>query len=750
MDLYHDDVSFEDSFDASFQGSFHDTVSHILAIKSCIKLRGYEIGKRIHLQIGNMIPIEDRNYVEFQNTLIAFNGHFGEVETVWSIYRLIPRNKMNYGTTNVMMRILSGHNGPKCALEIYEQHSSLHNDESHMLAIKACTQMIQYGDWEGRERGRQIHNSLKQKKLSRYTLTELITFYGHCNDVDAAMNMFGSIPKNKVSAASISAMMKALMDNGEYTGSLSLYYQYQPLCDDVMTLLALKSCIRSNQENEGKDIIRDIGTDIGDNEHAKTSNDSMSLNLRNTVMDFHGTFNDLDAMRETFVKGARDGGSLNVMMKWMNVNGAFDAALDLFSECESLQDATSMIYALEGCIQSDVEQRGLGIIARCGSVEFEDVHLKSKLIDFYGHFGDIPSALNMFHSVSAETRNSVILNAMMTILVKHKMNNDALNLYEHHPSLHDDVSHMMAINVCTNSDEEEKGRRFISFLSNDCKSVALRCAMIEFYGHFGDIEAAEKTLNDVHSESLDILEVEMMLSVYDKHKMNGECIQLFQRIQSEYGLVPTVKCYCLVFRASVDDFGFGQKLHCELKNGNHHDILSELSVQIALITMYGKTGRIEICEEIFNEIQTVHHDLYESNITVWNAMINEYGRNGAIDKVLKCYLDIQRLEKNGKLSTNRHTFVTLLNALGHSGRVSEAMAIWNDDIGDEDVQYDLYVVTSLVDGLARSGLLNEARNLILQFERTRGGTKDDAMWMCLLNGCVQHSDVMLHVGPDFC
>ena len=53
-------------------------------------------------------------------------------------------------------------------------------------------------------------------------------------------------------------------------------------------------------------------------------------------------------------------------------------------------------------------------------------------------------------------------------------------------------------------------------------------------------------------------------------------------------------------------------------------------------------------------------------------------------------------------------FAIVLNACSHSGEAALARDIWRHEIGDAAVQYDVRVMTALIDCVARRGLLTEA------------------------------------------
>ena len=93
---------------------------------------------------------------------------------------------------------------------------------------------------------------------------------------------------------------------------------------------------------------------------------------------------------------------------------------------------------------------------------------------------------------------------------------------------------------------------------------------------------------------------------------------------------------------------------------------------------------------------------------------------------------------------NRKTFILILAACAHRGDVAEAQRIWREDICDENVRGDAFVVATLVDGMARKGMLSEALDLVLRQSEADGDVDADAdasvMWMSLLHGCIKHRE----------
>ena len=95
------------------------------------------------------------------------------------------------------------------------------------------------------------------------------------------------------------------------------------------------------------------------------------------------------------------------------------------------------------------------------------------------------------------------------------------------------------------------------------------------------------------------------------------------------------------------------------------------------------------------------------------------------------------------LVPDRQTLIDVLNAYGHSadGECGEAKALWND-IENVFVKYDCIVVTTLTDCLSRRGHLNEAYDVIADFEANTERLYH-CMWLALMSGCRKFGDPLL-------
>jgi pentatricopeptide repeat protein len=161
--------------------------------------------------------------------------------------------------------------------------------------------------------------------------------------------------------------------------------------------------------------------------------------------------------------------------------------------------------------------------------------------------------------------------------------------------------------------------------------------------------------------------------------------------------------YSLLIRmcVKVGSLEIAKQLHSDLlKSGIQLDI----QLQNALISMYGKYGCLEDAQAVFDEIP---HS--QKNIVSWNAMIAVLGSHGLGQQALELF---KQLEETG-LHPDEITFMSLLNALSHSGMVNEGFQYYDS----MQTQYSLIPTIEhqncIVDLLGRSGQLERAEQFII-------------------------------------
>ncbi len=169
-------------------------------------------------------------------------------------------------------------------------------------------------------------------------------------------------------------------------------------------------------------------------------------------------------------------------------------------------------------------------------------------------------------------------------------------------------------------------------------------------------------------------------------------------------------------------------------------MLSELRIQISLIHLYGKCGMMNKCEKILNEIKINENNKYKNEEWIWGSIIKSYGRNGNFIKA-KQKFNIMKYEL--KLIPDKYTYLSLIYSCSHSGKISEALQIWENEINNNEIKYDKCIITSMIDTLSRNGKLIQAKQLINEYEIFSNNNYYESMWTSLLSACRKYKNLLL-------
>eukprot|EP01084_Bolivina_argentea_P305955 528594_1 len=231
-----------------------------------------------------------------------------------------------------------------------------------------------------------------------------------------------------------------------------------------------------------------------------------------------------------------------------------------------------------------------------------------------------------------------------------------------------------------------------------------------------------------------------MMDVYCVNGMDIECIELFKNMNIINDmLIPDVITYAIVLKACTNSicFEFGEQIYNELMQHKDYELLlKRKEIQMNLILMYGKYGKLDIVKEIFMDIKKNEYDKFCTEIDIWNAMINVYGMNGD----LKIVQNMLNKMKDLGMNLNEKIFTTLICVYGHIGDVVNAENVWNNEIKDVNIKYNRYVVTSMVDCLGRCGKLKYGKEIILEYEKYSNNEYHESMWSSLLSACYKYGN----------
>ena len=468
---------------------------------------------------------------------------------------------------------------------------------------------------------------------------------------------------------------------------------------------------------------------------------------RKSIDDAQRAFDDIDDDRRDIV-------SICAMMTvWVN-NGYYDKALALYDQYDNSNDINPNGVRLDHIAHS------LAIKACCSTADVERVKaidrkmqnsdsilppiaLQTSLIDFYGNHGSLQRAQDIFECIDRSQMDVVCIGAMMKSYVNNGRFGEAMSLYDSMEMDRDEICHCLAMKACTHLRDEHRGREIQREIEyNGYCSIQTKNTLVDFYGEFGDIDNAEYVFASIAIANRDTICYNAMMGGYLKNERETDSLLLFEQLNKNGVCKPDTVSYttALIACTNLSGFQMGENIENQLRE-EFGRYIEALPLQISLINLYGKWGKLAKCDEIFNEIERREPNKYSTETPIWNAMIQSVGKQGDLERALQLF----EMMKQGKGPPPDHkTYVSLLGSCSHCFAVDEAKRIWNEEMEDEDMKYDCYVIAAVVDGLSRIGYVNEAYEFVLEYETFHENKRfDEIMWTSLFSACRTYKTYLL-------
>ncbi|GMY10863.1 pentatricopeptide repeat-containing protein At2g33680 [Fagus crenata] len=210
-----------------------------------------------------------------------------------------------------------------------------------------------------------------------------------------------------------------------------------------------------------------------------------------------------------------------------------------------------------------------------------------------------------------------------------------------------------------------------------------------------------------------------MISGYAMQRMAVDALEIFELMryveedENEFALTSVLSAL-----ASPEFVNHGKLIHClACKIG----LLSFVSVENALVTMYGKCGSLDDALKMFEQSG-------DKDSITWSAMITGYAQSGDSNKALKLFSHMHF----SRIKPSEFTFVGVINACSDIGAIMEGKQVhgYSLKMGYES---QIYMMTALVDMYAKCGSLVDARK---GFDYLR--EPDFVLWTSMIGGYVQN------------
>ncbi|CAF4979417.1 unnamed protein product, partial [Rotaria sp. Silwood1] len=457
----------------------------------------------------------------------------------------------------------------------------------------------------------------------------------------------------------------------------------------------------------------------------------------------------------------------SAMMKGYIKNNMAGKAIDIFNQIRNPNETiTNLLF--NACAELGTND-ALNIVKKISKEmpkSFEsNIFLRTSLLDAFMKCGDVITAQSLFDI--SKQKSLSMYGAMMKGYVKNNMSIKAIDIYNeiHVPN---DITTIILFNACAQLGTNEalnlvknvSKEMPKSFYSNVRLSVSLLDALMKC----GDVTDAQELFNNSMKKSIEMYGA--MMKGYIKNNMSEKAIELFNKIQTPDEVIVTLlfnACAQLETTEALNLthlLNYGSLMNGFIKDNNPEKVLNLFNqmkidgieanemiylyvikalcqiadyslsksiiekipnsflvnhqIQNSLIHMWGKIGYVDTAQVMFENIS-------QPDQIGYTAMINAYGLNGLGIKAIELY------HKMPVEYINEATYVSVLNACSHSGLIDEARSIF------KNIQLKtVKIYTTMIDCLSRGSFLNEAQQLINEFECYH--PPSPIMYMALLSG----------------
>ncbi|VVA94928.1 unnamed protein product [Arabis nemorensis] len=145
----------------------------------------------------------------------------------------------------------------------------------------------------------------------------------------------------------------------------------------------------------------------------------------------------------------------------------------------------------------------------------------------------------------------------------------------------------------------------------------------------------------------------------------------------------------------------------------------------SLIHAYAKCGSLDLCKRVFDGMDS-------RDVVSWNSMLKAYSLHGQVDSILPVFHQMD-------IKPDSATFIALLSACSHAGRVEEGMKIFRSMFEKPETLPQLHHYACVIDMLGRAERFTEAEEVIKQMPMD----PDAVVWSALLGSCRKHGNTRL-------
>ncbi|GMP79696.1 hypothetical protein CsSME_00035141 [Camellia sinensis var. sinensis] len=572
--------------------------------------------------------------------------------------------------------------------------------------------------------GFQVHAQATKQGLDSnvYVGSSLINMYAKCQKMEAAKEVFDYLDEKNV--VLWNAMLGGHAQNGYASEVLELFFRmrnlgFHPDEFTYTSILSACGCLKN--------------LEMGRQLHSCIIKNKLEANLfvGNALIDMYAKTGDLDEARQQFeLLRNCDNVSWNAIIVGYVQEENEDEAFKLFWRMNSngtVPDEVSLASILSAC--ANLRSLNKGMQVHCLSVKYgleTSLYSGSSLIDMYAKCGAIGTACEVF--VSMPERSVVSTNALIAGFAQNNLEK-AVNLFHFmlseglKPS---EVTFSCLLDACCGPSTLNLGRQIHCFIlktgllyDDDFLGVSLLGMYMNSHG--------KTDANILFSEFSTPKSVVLWTAIISGHAQNDsseEALQFYREMR-RFDAMPDQASFVSVLRACaiLASLRDGREIHSLIF---HTGFYSDELTASALIDMYAKCGDMKSSVLVFTEMSS------KNDVISWNSMIVGFAKNGSAEDALRTFDEM----KQTHVKPDDVTFLGVLTACSHAGRVSEGRQIFDIMVNCYGIQPRVDHCACMIDLLGRWGFLDEAQEFIdkQEFE------PDAMMWAAFLGACRIHGD----------
>ncbi|XP_051135045.1 putative pentatricopeptide repeat-containing protein At3g08820 [Andrographis paniculata] len=421
----------------------------------------------------------------------------------------------------------------------------------------------------------------------------------------------------------------------------------------------------------------------------------------------------------------------NTMIRGLVSNDRFTEANEFFHSMRRqgfVPNNFTFPFVLKSCSRIMDSWLGLKIHSLVVKVGYEsDVFVKTGLVGFYAKLESLEDAHKVFDDIPE--KNVVSWTAIIGGYMKARRFREAVDLFRNSLTKGlrpDSYTLVRALSACSHLGDFGAGEWIHKFILDVGmgRNVFVNTALVDMYAKFGSMERALAVFDEMQEK--DIVTWGTMVQGYAANGLPKEALAVFYRMREE-NMKPD--CYVIVgvlsACARLGALELGEQASDMM---DREEFKSNAVMGTALIDMYAKCGKMRAALEVFKGMRA-------KDIVIFNAVISGLAMTGSVRAAFSCF----GLAKKEGLAPDENTFLGLLCGCTHSGLVNDGLRCFYTMSRAYFVAPTVEHYGSVVDLLARAGLLEKAYRIV----RSMPMKANAIVWGALLGGCRLYKDTRL-------